>query len=286
MNRRRVRILGVALAVLFLVPIGIAYLSEVTESEQTKRIDGVTGPDRDGYTVVTTQEFKATYAEAELVVLAGNGSTVHVNTDYDTYFDVDPVEGRPGVIEYVAADYLSGDDCDAANVCTREVFVRESFHTGESTVLWSRISPGKRNSKVHDVDRINESRVAVADLYLDRVFVVDLDRGIRVWTWSAQRDFPITGGGPYPGDWTHLNDVEVLADGTIVASLRNQDSVVFLSPNGTLQEDRTLGEDDSHGTIYEQHNRTTSPDRRPRCSSPTRRTTASSSTGVGTARGT
>jgi len=220
----------------------------------SKRVESVSGPDRPGYTAITTQQFEATYPDAELVLIAPNGSTAYTNTRWDSYFDVDPVPGTEATIEYVASEDLSDEDCNNGDTCTREVLIRENFNTGESEVIWSRVTPNKHNTRVHDIDRINGTHIAVADIYDDTVFVYDTEREIRVWSWNAQRDFPIDGGGPFPEDWTHVNDVEVLSDGRLMVSLRNQDSVVFLTPDGRLQSDWTLGSDDDYDVLYEQHN--------------------------------
>jgi len=257
LSRNAVRIGMILIAVALLISPGAAFLTHTAESlqsEEAKRVEGVSGPDRDGYTVVTTQQFRATYPDAELVVLAPNGSTAYVNSEYDSYFDVDPVPGESRTIEYGASEDLSDEDCNGGSVCTREVFVRENFSTGESEVIWSRVTPRKHNTRVHDIDRVNETHIAVADIYQDAVFLYDTKRELQVWRWEAQRDFPIDGGGPFPEDWTHVNDVEVLEDGRVMASLRNQDSVVFIAPNGTLLSEMTLGKDDDHDVLYEQHN--------------------------------
>ncbi|WP_276273551.1 aryl-sulfate sulfotransferase [Haloarcula litorea] len=242
--------------VLLAVPVAAFVSAQVgaTESPEVKRAGEVSGPDRAGYTVITTQEFSASYPSAELIVLAPDGTPVYVDDRWDTYFDVDPVPGRSETVEYVAADYISHPDCNDNGSCTREVFVRENFTTGGARVLWSRVTPGKANTRVHDIDRIDESRIVVADVYRDEVFVYDTERQVRVWTWRAQRDYPLGSGGPFPEDWTHINDVEVLPDGRLMVSLRNQDSVVFLARNGTLLDRQTLGSDGRHDVLYEQHN--------------------------------
>jgi len=255
MNIRTIRLVAIFISVITISPIAVAFVSDAgTQTTTAKRVEEVSGPNRDGYTAITTQEFKETYPQAELIILSPNGSTVHVNSEYTTYFDVDPVPGNPNVVEYVAANHLSGEECDSVDKCTQEVLVRENFATGESEILWSRISPGQHSTRIHDIDRINESHVLVADIYTDTVFMYDLDREIRTWTWSAQRDYPISGGGPFPSDWTHMNDVELVDENVIMVSLRNQDSVVFLSLNGTLLQRRTLGHDGQHSNLYEQHN--------------------------------
>jgi hypothetical protein len=66
--------------------------------------------------------------------------------------------------------------------------------------------------------------------------------------------------GGKEGDWTHINDVEVLPDGRVMVSVRNMDQVVFLAPDtgqdGTwgAQETWSLGTDDRHSVLFEQHN--------------------------------
>ena len=138
--------------------------------------------------------------------------------------------------------------------CTRNGIERVNLTTGEKTPVWSRITPGKDESRYHDADRINDTHVAVADIYLDRVFVANVSADRIVWSWNASDAFPTDSGGPHPTDWTHINDVEVLPDGRFMVSVRNHDQVVFIEPGTGLQEDWTLGADDDHDVLYEQHN--------------------------------
>jgi hypothetical protein len=256
-SKRVIRVIFCVVAVVALAFPASALMIDVAESTQeqeAKRVENVEGTPSGGLTAITTQQFDAAYPDAELVVVAPNGSTVYVNTRWDSYFDVDPVPGEPGVIEYAASEDFTNESCNGGNICTRQVFVRENIRTGESTIVWSTITPRKHNTRVHDIDRINDTHIAIADIYEDAIHVYDTERQIRTWTWEAQRDFPISGGGPYPEDWTHINDVEVLEDGTFMVSLRNQDSVAFIARNGTMLADRTLGEDDNYEILYEQHN--------------------------------
>jgi hypothetical protein len=85
------------------------------------------------------------------------------------------------------------------------------------------------------------------------VFVLNTTTDSIGWEWRAESDLDPDSGGQ-EGDWTHLNDVELLDDGRIMVSLRNQDRVVFLSDDGDLQRNWTLGAEDAYGILYEQHN--------------------------------
>ncbi|QLG29722.1 arylsulfotransferase (asst) (plasmid) [Halorarum halophilum] len=225
--------------------------------------DGETvAPPRDGITVVATdsntwlgRESDGPRANAELVAVGPDGERIYYNDSHTRYWDVDPVEGTDATVEYVYADHLEPEDCGGEEVCTRNGIERVNLTTGEVTEVFSRVTPGKHSTRWHDADRIDGSTIAVADIERDRVFVVNTTTNNLEWSWNAQNKFPVAdSGGPYPEDWTHLNDVEVLEDGRIMVSLRNHDQVVFLDREEGLLGNRTLGSDDDHDVVYEQHN--------------------------------
>ena len=108
--------------------------------------------------------------------------------------------------------------------------------------------------KWHDVDRTNDTHLLIADIGMNQVYIVNTTSGITTRRWQAEAEYPIEGGGHYPVDWTHLNDVEHLDDGRIMVSLRNQDQVAFIDPKTGAMESWTLGAEDAHEILYEQHN--------------------------------
>nr|WP_240147649.1 arylsulfotransferase family protein [Halorussus sp. JP-T4] len=242
-------------------------------------------PPADGITVVATDSNswlgsrgEGPRARAELVAFAPNGSILYYNDSHTRYWDVDPVAGTRATVEYGYSDHLSASECpdewnvssyavdretwdeymdaqEDLSVCTRNGYQRVNLTTGEVTPVWSQVTPGKPETRFHDVDRINDTHLLVGDIYLDRVFVVNAETGEIGWRWNASDAFdPAETGGPYPEDWTHINDVELLDDGRVMASLRNHDRVVFLDRGGGLIEDWTLGEEDNYSVLYEQHN--------------------------------
>ncbi|GAA0241046.1 arylsulfotransferase family protein [Haladaptatus pallidirubidus] len=193
-------------------------------------------------------------ARAELVAFNPNGTALYYNDSHTRYWDIDPVEGTNTTVEYLYADHLNKSEC-GTEVCTRNGVERVNLSTGEVTDIYSRVTPGKHSTRWHDGDRINKSTYAIADIAQDRVFAVNTTTGLLEWSWEAQNDFdPKKSGGPYPEDWTHLNDIEVLDDGRLMVSLRNHDQVVFLDRKTGLEDNWTLGSDDQHNVIYEQHN--------------------------------
>src|SRR6056297_3169897 len=255
----RVLFVGIVVASSFVVASG--YMSAEASSASVDGRPTFDAPPREGITVVATDSNTwmgkagdGPRARAELVAFAPDGSVMYYNDTHTRYWDVDPVEGTETTVSYVAADHLNASECHATEPCTRNVVERVNLTTGEVMRLYGRITPGKHSTRWHDVDRLDEDSLVVADIAQDRVYVVNTTSGLVEWSWDAQRDYSTASGGPYPEDWTHLNDVEVLADGTIMASLRNQDQVVFLDRQTGLQENRTLGEEDNYDIIYEQHN--------------------------------
>jgi len=218
---------------------------------------------RDGRTVVATDsnafvsdENDGPRAQAELVAFAADGGIYYHENDHTRYWDVDPVAGTDATVEFVYADHLAPEACDGS-VCTRNGVERVNLTTGASTDVFSRVTPGKHSTRWHDVDRIDDQRLLVADIDRDRVFVVNTTTELISWEWSAQAAFGVDSGGPFPDDWTHLNDVEhVEIEGRDAAmvSLRNHDQVAFIGFERGLLENWTLGTDGDHDTLYEQHN--------------------------------
>lgn len=203
----------------------------------------------DGITVVTSQE-------GHIVGINPNGTLRYHDNKYDGYYDVDPVPNTTATVLFSAIKKIeSNNTCKPVrNICIRQVIARTNLTTGETSVLHTRVDPLGRASEWHDTERLSDQRVLVADMYRDEVFVVNTTTGITTWRWELQQYLPLSTGGPYPTDWAHLNDIEKLGDGRILISLRNQDRVIFLFQNGTVQESWTLGSENNYSTLYEQHN--------------------------------
>lgn len=215
--------------------------SNLSDEMMGERVAG----ERGNWTVITTQGADNQGYSAELLAINDSGHVVYRNDTYDVYFDVDPSPAGKRTVQYVA----SKDRQDSTVNHIEQI----NLTTGNTETLYSGITPNVHHSRWHDADRINSTHYVVAGIERDRVFIVDIESDQIVWQWYANQSYSADSGGP-GDDWTHLNDVEVLADGKIMVSLRNQDQVIALHQNGTVDEDWTLGADGRHSTIYEQHN--------------------------------
>lgn len=291
MKRQQVlRLFFAALVVLSFVGLGYGYIdgattdrleSHLTEQGVSNRTHEAVG-DRSAITVVATDSNSwrgkagdSPRARAELVAFNPNGSIRYYNDSHTRYWDVDPVPGTATTVEYMYADHLQPQECpeswntsqrlvnettweqyeqaQSASACTRNGYERVNLTTGEVTRVWSEVTPGKEATRYHDADRLSDSRLVVADIYLDRIFIVNTTSGAVEWTWNASDSFSRKSGGPYPEDWTHINDVEAVDDRGFMVSTRNQDRVVFVNERG-VNESATLGREDEYSILYEQHN--------------------------------
>jgi hypothetical protein len=205
----------------------------------------------DNVTVITESGRAGT-----IIAYNPDGSIKYYNNSRTKYFDVDPVEGEENVVEYTATDtiHISNDRCGSPP-CARNYVERVDLDTGEVEVIFERVNHQETAGEWHDHVRVNETHIIIADILYDQVYMVNTETGIVEWLWDAQSDFPVDdSGGEFPRDWTHLNDVELLEDGRIMASLRNHDRVVFIEPSEGVQKDWTLGEENNYDILYEQHN--------------------------------
>lgn len=215
-------------------------------------------PEGETITVITTDPPAGNSGPAAIIALTNDGQTLYHDGTYSNYFDVDPDPPGSRTVLYVAGNRF--DQCP-----TRlEARSNETFGDGCAEVVVERVNISTRETERvhtavtawdiwHDVDRISKDRLLVGDLSQDRVFILNTSTDRIEWEWQAEAALDPDSGGQ-AGDWTHVNDVELLDDGRIMVSLRNQDRVGFLDPDSGFQEAWTLGAENAYGTLYEQHN--------------------------------
>ncbi|WP_233752194.1 MULTISPECIES: arylsulfotransferase family protein [Halostella] len=247
MTKHRLRIGFAVVIALCVTTLGFA---AITGSTTATKDDVPEAPPTENHTVVTESARYGT-----IIAYAPDGSIAYYNNSHTKYFDVDPVENESMTVEYVAADTLAteSDRCRDPP-CTRNVVERLNLTTGETTRIVTRYDHREIAGEWHDHVRVNETHVLVADMADDRVSLLDTEHGTTDWAWSAQSEYAVEDGGHYPGDWTHLNDVELLEDGRVMVSLRNQDQIAFIDPETGLNESWTLGADGNESIQHEQHN--------------------------------
>ncbi|WP_276299029.1 hypothetical protein [Halorussus lipolyticus] len=213
----------------------------------------------ENYTVITSVNGAISSAREKgtLVVVDSAGREVYVNNSYNVYDDVDPSPEGRWTVNYVAAEKLSGQACAEfeSDPCTRNFIERLNFSTGEVERLYAAKTPRVTNSRWHDADRLDEHRFLLADIAEERILVVNVttDRIVKEWNLSDGFDRQQIGASD-EHDWAHLNDVEMLSNGYVMASPRNFDQVIFVRLDEGVNRSLTLGSDDNYDVLFEQHN--------------------------------
>ncbi|SIR98858.1 Arylsulfotransferase (ASST) [Haladaptatus litoreus] len=250
-------------AILLMICISVlasGYTQQVSVADPgtTNGPHGITNVPADEITVVT--DHKSPTVGSKLVALGPNKEVVYYNATLDYYSDVDPSPDGKFTVTYVGVEDIPKKQCDDKTRCRRIVIERLNMSTDEVDRLYSRVVPTYGGFQIpytnrwHDIDRVNDTHFAVADIERDRVFIVNTSSEIITWQWQALAHYSYESGGPFPNDFTHVNDVEVLPDGRIMASIRNQDEVVFINRTSGVNESWTLGEEDNHTILFGQHN--------------------------------
>lgn len=161
------------------------------------------------------------------------------------YYDVDPV----GDDRVLFVEEVKGQRATVLVVNWRTDEVVERFPVPSDT---------------HDVDALGDDRYVVADKFHHRAYVYDAGSGAVVWEYNFSNHFPeypAAGAAPSTqpsraGGYTHLNDVDVVDNGSaFLLSPRNFNRVVLVDRE-TKETEWTLGAQNDTTTLNRQHNPT------------------------------
>lgn len=206
-----------------------------------------------GTTVVTSQGWNAAGQSladrpSRLVALGPNGGVTWKHDGpsdrRNWFYDVDPLpNGNLLVVNPVP-----------------EATVVYEFDPENQERRWTERLPHR---DIHDVDLIDGSELLVAGINYtkgepagDRVYVYNRTEEAITWEWYFRNHYPADAGpGSASGDWTHVNDVDPVGNGSVLVSVRNLDQVILVNRSTKAIELR-LGRDDAHDVLDEQHNPT------------------------------
>ncbi|WP_128478697.1 arylsulfotransferase family protein [Halorussus pelagicus] len=254
---------GVVLLVVasLLAPSAVSALTH--EPSDTDLQKGTIESPANGTTVISIQGFKFQgqangKKPARLVGVGPRGDVqwIHEGSELDVtwFYDVDPVNGSNLL---VTGTRKGGTTIYEYDPQADEIVWRERFDEAHDT---------------HDVDLINGDQLLVAnmrnydpedDVNEDRIFIYDRGTDEVVWEWQFRdhTDWTKKQGGTFAAekaknsDWTHVNDVDKIAESQYLLSPRNMDQVMVVN-RSTKAIDMRLGSDDDYSVMNEQHNPT------------------------------
>ncbi len=155
------------------------------------------------------------------------------------YFDVDPIDKN--TILFSATRDLSNGESD-------RVAIVMNWRTGE--VKDKFVIP----KDTHDIDYLGDGKYAIADKASHKAYILDRNTDETVWQFRFADHFSEKAGDGINGDYTHLNDIDSVNNGSaFLVSPRNFDRVMLIN-RSTNQVEWVLGEEDNYDILYEQHN--------------------------------
>jgi outer membrane protein assembly factor BamB len=231
MWRRRLVVLTLLLAVLF-VP-----LPTPTDVRGSVADPSPTASDADSITWISTQgRWGGTGGGELLAVDTDTGDVVWSHDRYNHYYDVDPLNESHLLV--TAGGVWTGQ-------WAVELDWREDRVVRRVQIPWD----------THDVDVLPSGDWVVADKADSRVLEVDPETGAVEWAYHFDTHFD-RGSNGVDGDFTHLNDVDAVRNGSAyLLSPRNFDRVLVVNRT-TRETEWVLGAQGDHAVLERQHNPT------------------------------
>ena len=213
---------------------------------------GTVESEANGSTVVAIQGFHfqgqgSQKKPARLVSAAPNGSTEWVyngsNQNARWFYDVDPLSNGNLLVV--------GTNAGGTTVAELDPETREPVWTERLDM-----------HDTHDIDVLPSGNLVIANMRNwneedgisdDRVVVYNRTTDEVVWEWVFREHYPNSTDGGFNEDWTHVNDVDRIAEGQYLVSPRNFDQAIVIN-RSTKEVDYRLGSDGEHDVMHEQHN--------------------------------
>ena len=257
-RRTRVIYLAVALLALF----GLFGLQAVLadSGEATASVEQGSYP---GNTLISVQDYKF---DGRLIEVSPEGEVVwEYEPDNSRVFDGEQLAN--GNVLVSVATKLPAEDCPDEQL---EIGSDSCVHNRvlelnqDKDVVWKHTwyDAYVTHHEVHDADRLANGETVIIDMGNNRVFTVDKNENV-TWEWDAEKhlgegsafDQEYTSPekeGP-ESDWTHMNDVDQLANGNFQLSIRNFDVLIEVNPETDEIVD-VVGKPGDHDLMKEQHN--------------------------------
>lgn len=276
-SHRRVRVIALTLVLVLSAPLAVSAMTYSTPG--TTAAGNVEGGN---ITFVTTQGTEPGQGGGVFAVKSTSDEVVWSMTEFTSVYDVDPLTDDTILVAAFVNGTTGYGDSDSWNWYA----VRINWRTGEV------IEKVPIPVDTHDVDYLGDGEYIVAEkeyglrwdrssyrrwveLNRDRgwiaedrehtfgrIYIYNSTVDDIVWEYrfadrfSRQDGRVYEGDGPWFLDWTHVNDVDVVDDGSaILASPRNFDRVLLID-RATKETRWVLGEEDDHDVLKEQHNPT------------------------------
>jgi len=218
----------------------------IASGEPIERTNGETKANTTENTIVSLQT-------GSIVVAARNGSRARLgqtSKQWQSYFDITPRDNKSIVAAFLAPGY---SDCEAVSksACAHTGVRILDQQSGGVSYEWSFPVRSPHSSEVHDVEPLPSGNIVVADMELERIFLLDPEARRIIWQWNASEKYTQP-EDPRSTDWLHINDVDRIANETFLVSVRNANQLLIIERGDGIVEVINKEGDDS--VLNKQHN--------------------------------
>ena len=187
-------------------------------------IENTAEADNKSLTLVGSQGGGPGWHEYGSVYLLNGTNLTWRESSADSYFDVTMTDNGTVLAGFMDSGYTSCGPYDSP--CTRTGF-RVIDPRPEPRVISAYSIPvrTKKNSEIHDVERLQSGEYLMTDMENERIFTVR--NGEVTWQWNASSfyDAPLD---PTTTDWLHINDVDVISGDRYLVSVRNANQLLIV----------------------------------------------------------
>lgn len=239
-TREKIRVIGLVLVLILVLPVAGTGVAATIGKDTVETGD----TESEDIAFISTQGRAVNGSGQQGKLVAVDRSTnevVWLHDSYRRYFDVDILSESRLLFSAKSEE------------CGRCAFI---YDWREDEVIDSFPVP----TDTHDVDLLGDGKYVVADKHHKPmpdhgIYIYDIESGERTWQWNFTDHYPETAGDGYGKgkDYTHVNDVDPVENGSkFLISPRNFDRVMLIN-RSTGATEWTLGEEDNHEILYEQH---------------------------------
>lgn len=239
-RKNQLRLVASILIVLSLIPLTSAGVSSLgndapEKSELRTSATNVTFASTQGGSVNVYD-----HAGKLVAVHTPTNQRIWTHEEYRRYMDIDPLDTDRLL-------FVAGERTESGEF--QRIAVIINWRTGEELLKF----PVPKDT--HDVDAVGNGQFAVADKKNHIAYISNPRNGTVVWNYSFKKYFdPATSGNNPDRLDTHLNDIDLHNNGELVLlSPRDFDRVIAVN-RSTKETIWTLGREDDHSILNEQHN--------------------------------
>jgi hypothetical protein len=187
------------------------------------------------------------HEDGSVYLLTGQNVTWKA-ADADSYFDVTMLDNGSVMAGFMTGGY---QDCGPyPSPCVHTGFrIIEPGPTPQVVAEYSFPVRTRRNSEVHDVEKLPSGEFLVTDMEYERIMTVT--GGEVTWQWNASERYDAP-ADPTREDWLHINDVDVIDEDRYLVSVRNANELVVVERGAGVVDIVNEGGDPS--VLNHQHN--------------------------------